>query len=380
MPVPYVTTYLREGIHTLETLEREYHIHHRRHNKYKNLVLLKYDQIDSPLDNLAVQECRGLILDEDDKWAPVSRSFDKFFNYGEGNAAQIQWGSARIFEKLDGSMIQMYWYKGQWRVGTTGTPDGSGEVGSNGITFEDLFWKVFIEKGYVVPEVSYKDKGGISSYTFIFELMTPLNRVVVRHLKNDLKLLGLREHNSGAELTPDNYPRYEAVTSFSKDTLLYNPTIDPTTGAYNYFDKLGESFLTMDPLKQEGYVICDKYFHRVKVKHPGYLKLHHMIDGFGPKAMLEVIRSGETSELIANFPEHKAQFEGIKSRYDILVDHISVAYHANELHETPKEFALAVKDLPYSGILFSMRKGKVKSVMEGLKEIHIDKLREMVGV
>lgn len=67
----------------------------------KNLVMFKYSQVDSDMSIKLVQECRGLILDEDTKEI-VSYPFNKFFNFGESNAAKIDWTSARIGQKIDG--------------------------------------------------------------------------------------------------------------------------------------------------------------------------------------------------------------------------------------------------------------------------------------
>lgn len=67
----------------------------------KNLVMFKYSQVDSDMSIKLVQECRGLILDEDTKEI-VSYPFNKFFNFGEPNAAKIDWASARIGQKIDG--------------------------------------------------------------------------------------------------------------------------------------------------------------------------------------------------------------------------------------------------------------------------------------
>jgi hypothetical protein len=49
-----------------------------------------------------VRESRGVILDEADDWRVVARAFDKFFNYGESGADEIDWGTARVQEKVDG--------------------------------------------------------------------------------------------------------------------------------------------------------------------------------------------------------------------------------------------------------------------------------------
>jgi hypothetical protein len=39
-------------------------------------------------------------------------------------AAAIDWTNAVVTEKLDGSLVTLYWYQGGWQVASTGTPDG----------------------------------------------------------------------------------------------------------------------------------------------------------------------------------------------------------------------------------------------------------------
>ncbi len=49
--------------------------------------------------------------------------FDKFFNVQEQYAADIDWKDARVLEKIDGSMIKLFWYKDAWRFATSSTCD-----------------------------------------------------------------------------------------------------------------------------------------------------------------------------------------------------------------------------------------------------------------
>jgi len=72
-----------------------------------------------------VQECRGIVLDMDDDWAVVAYPYRKFFNYGERWAASVDWSSAAVVDKLDGSLATLYWYRGQWHVASSGVPDAS---------------------------------------------------------------------------------------------------------------------------------------------------------------------------------------------------------------------------------------------------------------
>ena len=72
---------------------------------YDRKVLLKYDQLESDMSIEEVQECRGLIL-ERDTWNILSFAFEKFFNAGESNAAVIDWDSALVLDKVDGTLIQ----------------------------------------------------------------------------------------------------------------------------------------------------------------------------------------------------------------------------------------------------------------------------------
>ena len=100
--------YLRE--HGLEKLIADYSIKAVTHKQYPHLISLKYSQIDSPMGEKIVQQCRGIVLDRSNNWEIVSYPYDKFFNYGEGNgevfySAAIDWSTAKVYEKLDGSLM-----------------------------------------------------------------------------------------------------------------------------------------------------------------------------------------------------------------------------------------------------------------------------------
>ena len=62
-----------------------------------------------------------LILDRG-SWNVVAMPFKKFFNYGEKDADRIDWGSAKVYEKLDGSLLTLYFHSGEWHVALSKPP------------------------------------------------------------------------------------------------------------------------------------------------------------------------------------------------------------------------------------------------------------------
>lgn len=353
--------FLRRG-HTLEDLAVNYGVTAKRHGTFSNLVQLKYDQIESPMGEELVQQCRGIILDEHKDWAIVARPFDKFFNAGEAHAATIDWTTAKVQEKLDGSLLIMYFYRDKWFVATSGRPDARGEVNGLGMTFEDLFWKTFREMGFQQPSIYH------NGYTFMFELMSPYNRIVVKHDKPLLRLIGVRDVWRGSEVPVTSYHMYTRVQEFNLNSMM----------------DVALTFEKMDPTRQEGYVIVDRQFNRIKVKHPGYVAIHHMKDGFGPRRILELVRSCEGSEFITHFPEWKEPYDRVQAAYDGLVMHLETAY--DQLKDIPegrdgqKAFAMTAMEGPLSGVLFALRSGQYSSVKQGLKDIHLGRLIVALGL
>lgn len=357
-----VLKFLKEN--GLQKLVDLYKINIKYHKKYPNLCLLKYDQLESPHSNPITNECRGLILDIGipNEFKVVSRSFDRFFNYGEGYAASIDWNTATCYEKLDGSLAVLYWYDGHWNIQTSGTPDACGEVDGHGFTFEKLFWDTWNELGYQLPSDSWRDS------CFIFELCTKWNKVVVQHQKSRIVSLGVR---SRLPYIQGDYTQYKP------DNIIYNVNWEivksyPLTS----FEEIVASCASINPMEQEGYVVCDVNFNRVKVKSPQYVALNNIRDGHGPKRIIEIIRTNEYKEFLTYFPEWKDEYDKYLNKFALLECKLMVAWDENCYIESQKEFALAIKDIPFNGALFMIRAGKVKSVREFLQNANIDKLVE----
>lgn len=348
---------LLEGL-TLSDLKGRYGIEARRHRDYPNLVQLKYNQIDAPMDNPIVQESRGIILDENNQWRVISWPFRKFFNYGEGHAASIDWTTARVQEKLDGSMMSIYFWDGRWHVASSGLPDASGEVQGTDLTFEELFWRTWSKQDFKMPGIH------AIGTTYIFELTSPYNRIVVTQPSARLSLIGTRSIWSGAE-APIRY------------TVTYNPVREfPLTS----IEEAIQTFEGMDPLTQEGYVIVDGNFNRIKVKHPGYVALHHMKSSFSVKRVVEVIRTGECSEVLNAFPEWSHPFEQVTAAYDALVIQLEQDFEAIKDITPRKDFALLAQKSIWPAAHFTLLDKKEDSVKKVLQKIPVEKLVNLLGV
>jgi hypothetical protein len=355
----HIQRYLRSG-GTYESLLATYAIKTKRHGTIPSLVCLKYDQIASPFAEPIVRECRGIILDEADDWKVVSYSYSKFFNEGEGLAAPIDWATARVQEKVDGSLAILYRYRGEWHVATSGTPDASGDVNGFGITFKDLFWRTFKATGADLPRL---DVG----LCFFFELTGPLNRVVVQHAEDKLTLLGARDVTSLMEV-----PVHAAGGYFPEIPIVASHDLTS-------FEAIAETFATMNPLAQEGYVVVDANWNRVKVKHPGYVALHHAKGGLSRRALVQIARTGEVSEVIAAFPEFKPMLETVRADFEALVAEVEADYARLAAIEVQKDFAKEALPTRCSGALFAVRAKKAESVRAFFRDANITLVLDQLG-
>lgn len=344
----------------LSALTERYGVSVRRHPQFPSLVFLKYDQLSSPMGERIVQECRGLILDEADGWRVVSYPFGKFFNHGEPHAAPIDWATARVYEKLDGSLMTLYPHAGHWRVASNGTPDAGGPVPDCGGTFAELFARVWRESKYEFPPVGV-------GMCFMFELMTPWNRIIVRHGKPRLVLIGARSLDGGmAESPPESVgPQYgwECVRSFPLGCI----------------DDCLRAAGALSPMESEGYVVCDARWNRVKVKSPQYVALAHLKESVTARRLLDIIRKGESAEFLTYFPEWRADYEAVKAKYDALCDELEADYARLRGIPDQKAFAAEAVRTRCSSPLFSVRKGSCQSVREFFASASLQCVERAVG-
>lgn len=344
----------------LERLVANHAIKAVRHATVPNLVLFKYD-IGADFSDPVTQECRGLILDSEDDWRVVAFPYRKFHNHGEGHAAEIDWSTARVYEKLDGSLITLYHYDREWHVSTSGCPDGSNRVNDADLTFAELFWDCF-------PE-STIDKLN-PDHCYMFELCAPENRVVVPHKDRRIYLHGARD------LVTEDYDEFD-VAGAAHVLNVDTPKWFDLSSLESVVTAAGQ----LEPLQQEGYVVVDGNFNRIKVKSPAYVAIHHAKDKLGSRRQIaDIIRKGEHSEALAHFPELQHVFTDVKARYDRIIDDTELVWKTIKDVQDRKLFASMATKHGFSGILFHMKDGKTTGPQRALADMSQAAYERLLGI
>lgn len=317
-------------------------------------IIFNYDQIRSDFNNPIVQEARGIIFKKDNWTYPVCWAFNKFGNYGESYAPEINWDTAFVTEKIDGSLIKV-WYDDTWHISTNGTIDAfKAELG--GVKFES-FGDYFLDTlAIYTPPYIFRDCFTEftyqlnEEYTYMFELVGPYNRVVIPYEEARLYFLGARNKYTGEErfCTEAEKKDLGVAVTFHKPVRYSLSSLEDCI-------KVTENF----GWDQEGFVVADANFNRIKVKSPAYVLAHFMRNNnvITRKHLIRVVLENEVEEFLCYASDYKdclLETQKLMRAYlnignklisvcRLIIDKISRA-----------DYALLVKALPkiYQGLLF----------------------------
>lgn len=305
---------------------------------YEKLVMFKYNQLTADFSIPLVREARGIILERKSPYRVICWPFEKFFNYGEEHAAQIDWSTASVQEKIDGSLMKCYFWDDEWRLATNGTInaylaqiDGCIEFQTYGELWDSIWpsWRETME--------THASKQA----TYMFEMVSPYNKVVIPYQESEIYFLGWRDNGTGYELFPT-------------DSTISHYCLMPNCYPLN---SLGEVVAAANnlPWDREGYVVCDGEFNRVKIKSPAYVAAHYTVANgiITKKKLLKVILAHEEEEFLVYCPEYKEAIDETKEDMQELEVECSKALHS--ISELPgywrdylrKEIFERVKDWPY---------------------------------
>jgi hypothetical protein len=382
----HVIEFLKD--HTFRQLEIEHGVNVRR-DSANTKFSLNYDTIFSSPGNKLAEQCRGTVLRpknysflSSENWYDeivgdceiLSWPMNRFYNEGEFYAAQVDWADPFLFvmEKLDGTMIGLYWdsLKNAWSVSTRSVSEADLPINNLSIeipittTFSDLFWQG-LKNSCENFSLNLLNK----NFTYVFELTSKFNRVVVLYDKPAVTLLALRNLHSGMEVSTYDAPK----------SLYGIPR--PKRWQLNTAADVSAFVNSQNPTEYEGVVVCDSKFNRIKIKSMAYVlssKSKAAIES-SPRAVLLAIISGTIDDVIPLVNKETAsKFEMIRhnlKNYLLSLDEqfVEMKTMAND---SKKEFALMVmKKGIWSGPMFSLWNNQAKTVQELLElQAHAGKL------
>jgi RNA ligase len=292
--------------------------------------------------------CRGLVID--DQGRIMARPFKKFFNIEEGKHTSTS--EFNVYEKMDGSLIIIFWYDGGWVVASRGSFISDQAINASQIFFNELNHNFSI---------------GI---TYLFEFTAAWNRIVVDYgEKEKLTLLGAIRTENGEEASwdvlkgiatgsnCDVVKKYDGVTDFNKLKELNTPN-------------------------REGFVVHFSNGDRCKIKFEDYVTLHKIITNVSSYDIWENLKTfGKLDEtLLTNIPDEfydwvckvestlLAEYHVIETEYKCIYDKIRYHKAISRVDSSPSfsrraEFAMLAKRYARPNILFAMYDEKDYSQM-----------------
>ena len=353
-PPLLVQSYLRSG-KTLEQLKLGHGVKSFVQN---SKISLSYDQIEARESDLLSQQCRGLILREG-TFDIIAAPMFRFFNLEQtGIVASIDWATAVFEEKMDGSLIIVYFDDqfDKWMCATRARPEADVPVDCGTNTFSDLV-NIAIRSMLGFNDLNQWLFSCIGTnyreMTFCFELCSPANRIVCEYKSFMLTLLSVRDKQTLVEHVPAMYASRLRV---------------PVVKAYA-FDNLADLIDVVrqwDPKEHEGVVIKDANFNRVKVKNPAYTAYNHMRDSLSAsvRGCMEVVLLGKEDDVIPMVPEFIG--DRIKKLKPIVAQVMRQTQRDfDELSNVSdmKEFALLAQQKIWPAALFALKRGKATDLI-----------------
>lgn len=247
------------------------------------------------------------------------------------------------------------WFDDIWHISTNNCIDAfKSEIGNDLCpykTFGEMFLNNF---KYIDNPSDVLNK----NYTYMFEMVSPYTKVVVNYPDINIYHIGTRNNITGEELNVD--------IGINKPNIYNLQTEQEVKEAANRL-----------PFNEEGYVVVDSFYNRVKIKSPSYVNAHRLINNHvvSKEKILDLVRANEQSEFLSYFPEYKNSFQDIENRYNNFVlwsrHYADIIMEVSNNTVSNKHFALWIKNIlpEYADMGFQLR----NKTISGYKE-YIDNL------
>lgn len=274
-----------------------------------------YNQLWNPTTILA----RGLIINRQIPQV-IATPFPKFFNYGESTQIFPQLPFT-VTDKLDGSLIIVFFAQGRWQTATKGAFLSS--------QAQRAQW--LLEQ---LPTHSMS-----LNYTYLFELISPDYQIVIHYPYEQLILLSAYS-DSGRELEYDELK----VTAMELTVPLVPQRFYP-----NLKSLLQETY-QLDA-SQEGFVVRWQNGFRLKLKGQEYRRIHQVLSGITPLGIWKLLKETKDLETIRpSIPEEFWQdwddiVNSLNEQLGQLVNEVE-NYHQKYLDYDDKALGLILNQLP----------------------------------
>lgn len=345
----------------LEQLKEELGIKYTLDERFPELVVLNYCQIDSPKHHPITLECRSLVLSLpeydfgipapaiEEPWKLVSRSFDRFFNRGETEATYLM-EHMIAHEKMDGSLIGVFFFeKYGWMYRTRSMIMPTSTIMGFELTWKDLIEDALGEEWAKRSVASSMIEPRVCRHTYILEVTSPENRIVTRYKGRQMTLLAIRKHDCGSYFKNENCDALAEAFGWNR----------PERYTFGSMKECAEAAKDLRELK-EGYVVFDRHNEPAfKEKNPAYVAAHHL-RGEGvltPRRVMDLLIMNEVDEYLSIFPEDEDAIAPYVQAYKDIWMHATDLWTLNGDIMDQKEFALEVKDTPVATLLFRRKAG-----------------------
>ncbi len=209
----------------------------------------------------ATLHCRGLVLDN--HYQPIARPLPKFFNLSEYQGT-LPDGVPNIYEKLDGSLIILFHYQGQW------------EVASRGSFASDQSQMARVLLANYREDLDKLDP----AYTYLFEIIYPINRIVVDYgSAQRLVLLAAVNTETGVELEHTQVNWIDRAQTY------------PATTLPEWIDSIEKTQAELT--NHEGFILKWPNGFRLKYKLADYVRLHRIITRIQAKDIWECLSQNQ---------------------------------------------------------------------------------------
>lgn len=282
----------------------------------------------------------------------IACPFPKFFNLEERPDTQpnvLPWSSGfRVFEKMDGWLGTLYWYKGEYRIATRGSFESPGAQ-----------W---------ATEYLRRNHGGLvcpPETTLIFEIISPETHIIVDYDFEDLVVIGAFDYVTGEELG------WSGVEAIAKCNGFRVPKVYKVSELKQIFQH-NKAFSGKE---NEGVVVRFNNGQRVKIKSRDYLRRARILSRLTPLSVWETMENGRVPEqyIDAVDADYQAQIIEyaleLQRQHEEWLDNLREEYDRFKHIESRKDFAIAIRGSGYASMMFCLRDGRMDRVHDSIKEM-----------